>query len=134
MAGVDALCSGKGQWAIGVELGRDVFFFDVHFEDLVDEEGFFAIQEAFKESFHFGGVMRSRNDSAQSLLQTQEGASDEVVPCVLDPRIECWRLARALRVDCILYQLDFHILSRGGKTKRSRLLCQYGCRVGAGGA
>ena len=83
MAGIDALCGGKGQWAIGVELGRDVFFFDVHLEDLVDEEGFFAIQETFKESFHFGGVMRSRNDSAQSLLRAQKGALEQVVSCVL---------------------------------------------------
>ena len=49
-------------------------------------------------------------------------------------RVEYGRRTRAPRFFCILHQVDSHILSRGGKTKRSRLLCQHGYRMGAGGA
>ena len=48
-------------------------------------------------------------------------------------RVEYGRRTRAPRFFCILHQVDSHILFRGGKTKRSRLLCQHGCRVGAVG-
>ena len=65
---IDTLSRGKRKRAIRVENRFNGFSLGIHAMDFIDEESFFAIEEAFKKSRHFSCVVWSRNDSGQLAL------------------------------------------------------------------